>query len=525
MRDDGTGAATRRGERFKVKGTRLTRGEFLKGAGAAGAALLGGVLAGCGPLAQRLPEDYLPEGGPRMNVVVVILDSLRKDHVGAYGNGWIQTPNIDRLAKESLRFTRAYPESIPTINARRAIHTGTRSWPFKDWVVPKGEDIVLQGWQPIPEEQTTLAEVLSDNGYKTMLVTDTMHQFKPSYNMHRGFDAFDFIRGQTTDNYAPNWTFPPDVVERALLKGNVTAMRAQMQQYWANVDGTNGPRRESEEDWLSPQVFSRASEFLEIASGDDGPFFMVVDSYDPHEPWDTPEEYVSLYDDSSYGGKEPFSVIYGESDYLTDRELRRMKARYAGEVTMADRWLGHFLDKMAKLDLFENTLLVFLSDHGVAHGEHGYTGKPSYVLWPEITDVPFMIRHLGGKMVGQTSDYHASTHDVAPTILGFLGIEPPEGMQGQDLSLLFGGGDPEPRPYFTLGYNDHAWVRDETYVMFAKNDGSNPLLFDVREDPNMDRNVAGDNPDVVRSMWNDYILKDAGGPLPRYNMASPPGRS
>jgi hypothetical protein len=115
------------------RGTALTRREFLKGAGAAGAVLLGGgALSGCGPLAQRLPEDYLPEGGPRMNVVVVILDSLRKDHVGAYGNTWIQTPNIDRLAKESLRFTQAYPESIPTINARRAIHTGTRSWPFRD---------------------------------------------------------------------------------------------------------------------------------------------------------------------------------------------------------------------------------------------------------------------------------------------------------------------------------------------------------------------------------------------------------
>jgi arylsulfatase A-like enzyme len=192
---------------------------------------------------------------------------------------------------------------------------------------------------------------------------------------------------------------------------------------------------------------------------------------------------------------------------------------------MADRWLGRFLEKMEELNLFENTLLVLLSDHGVAHGEHAYTGKPSYVLWPEITDIPFIIRHPGGKMAGQASDYHASTHDVAPTILGFLGIEPSEGMQGQDLSVLFGGGNPVLRPYFTLGYNDHAWARDERYVMFAKNDGSNALLFDVHEDPNMDRDVAGDDPGVVKSMWNDYVLQDAGGPLPRYNMASPPGRA
>jgi arylsulfatase A-like enzyme len=280
--------------------------------------------------------------------------------------------------------------------------------------------------------------------------------------------------------------------------------------------GTNLGPRTSEEDWLSPKVFLRASEYLQAASEGGGPFFMVVDSYDPHEPWDTPEEYVKMYDEP-YSGKEPFSVINGPSDYLTERELRRMKARYAGEVTMADRWLGRFLKEMEELSLFENTLLVFLSDHGVALGEHGFTGKPSYALWPEITDVPFMIRHPGGKMAGKTSDYHASTHDVAPTILGFLGIEAPGQMEGQDLSVLFKSGEPEQkRDHFTLGYNDHAWARDDRYAMFAKNDGSEAKLYDLHEDPGMDNDVAGTNPEIAKQLWNDYVLGDAGGPLPRY---------
>ena len=64
---------------------------------------------------------------------------------------------------------------------------------------------------------------------------------------------------------------------------------------------------------------------------------------------------------------------------------------------MVDRWLGRFLDRMEELDLFENTLLILLSDHGVAHGEHGITGKPPYALWPELTDIVFMIRHPEGK--------------------------------------------------------------------------------------------------------------------------------
>ena len=107
----------------------LTRREFLKvaGAGTAGLAMLGTAAAGTGC-------SYLPRGGSRMNVIMVILDSLRKDHIGAYGNSNIKTPNMDAFARESLRFERAYPESLPTIPARRSIHTGLRTWPFRNWV-------------------------------------------------------------------------------------------------------------------------------------------------------------------------------------------------------------------------------------------------------------------------------------------------------------------------------------------------------------------------------------------------------
>jgi arylsulfatase A-like enzyme len=486
----------------------LTRKDFLKVAGA-GATLLGAssLSPGC---------DRQPSRKSKTNVVVVIIDSLRKDHVGAYGNTWIKTPNIDALAKESLRFTWSYPESAPTICARRAIHTGLRTWPFRDRHRYKGIDIGLWGWQPISEGQAHLAEILKINGYETLIVTDTLHQFPASMNFQLGFDVFDFIRGQTTDKYRPIWTCPPGKVSAALLKSDEPDATGSeyLRQYFANV-----AYRETERDWFAPQVFARASELLEAAS-EGQPFFLVADSYDPHAPYDPPEEYVSLYDDS-YDGPEPYLAFDGPSDYLTDRELERMKARYSAEVTMVDRWLGRFLDKMDELNLFENTLLLLLSDHGVAHGEHGYTGKPSYVLWPEVTDVPFLIRHPEGKAAGETSDYYASTHDVAPTILGFLGIEPPKPMDGEDLSVIFDGGEPKERGHFTLGYNDHAWARDEQYVMFAKNDGSNALLFDLRADPNMDKNIAVSNQDVLNRMWNDYVLADAGGPLPTYRNARP----
>src|SRR3712207_4487179 len=184
----------------------LTRRDFLKvaGTGAAGLALLGS--AGCNSFAKlptELPKDYLPQGGSRMNVVVVIIDSLRKDHLGAYGNPWIETPSLDALATESLRFRRAYPESLPSIPARRGIHTGLRSFPFRGWVKWSEDDVGLRGWQPIPRDQTTLAEILEQEGYNNLFVTDTLHQFRPFYDFHRGFGVFHFVRGQERDFYRP----------------------------------------------------------------------------------------------------------------------------------------------------------------------------------------------------------------------------------------------------------------------------------------------------------------------------------
>ena len=184
---------------------------------------------------------------------------------------------------------------------------------------------------------------------------------------------------------------------------------------------------------------------------------------------------------------------------------------------MMDHWLGRFLDKMEELGLFENTLLILLSDHGIAHGEHGILGKPPMALWPELTDVPFFIRHPEGKSAGEVSDHYASTHDVAPTVLGFLGIEPEQPMDGQDLSVFLDGERPEERRHFTLGYHHFVWARDDRYVMFSRYDGTLARLYDLGEDPALKNDVAGERPYVVRRMFDDYVLKDAGGPLPHYD--------
>jgi arylsulfatase A-like enzyme len=444
-----------------------------------------------------------------MNVILVILDSLRKDHVGAYGNPWIKTPNLDALADESLRFTRAYPESIPTIPARRAIHTGLRTWPFRNWDPPPGETFMPAGWQRIPEDQTTLSEVLFNNDFHTVLLSDTEHLFKATMNFQRGFMVYDWIRGQERDRFRPTMTVPEEEVAKRVVPGNSRSMVDKVRQYVANT-----AERESEEDWFAPRVFTMASEFLRTAARGQ-PFFLVVDCFDPHEPWDPPQNYISRYDEG-YDGPEPIVPEYSDAGWISDRELERMRALYSAEVTMVDRWLGKFLDDLDSASFAQDTLLLLLSDHGVALGEHNATGKPFWALWPELTDIVFYIRHPEGKGAGQTSDYYASTHDVAPTILGFLGIEPQNPMEGTDLSVILDGGEPDPREHFTLGYDEYVWTRDESYVMVSRNDGKEARLYNLRVDPAMNRDLAPEQPDVVKQMFEGYVLEDAGGPLPRY---------
>ncbi len=461
--------------------------------GAAGASLLGA--AGCSVdsiprfVARRAPS------GSAMNVILVVLDSLRKDHVGAYGNDRIKTPTLDAVAWEGLRFTRSHPDAMPTLPARRAIHTGMRTFPL---AAP------AYGWTSIPADQPTLAETLQRAGYRTFLVTDTYHQFR--MNFGRGFDVYRQIRGQERDPYKDPSSISEEAMRRRYL---ILGEGKKARQYLANVQG-----RKREEDWFAPKVFLGAMDLLEEARRSE-PFFLVADSYDPHEPWDPPKEYADLYDEG-YEGREPLNDNYGKDDYLTDRQLLRMRALYAAEVTMADRWLGNFLQKAHELDVMQNTLLVVVSDHGHAFGEHGYTGKPAYALWSELTDTVHLIRHPEGNAAGQASDHFASTHDVAPTILGALGIPPLRPMEGQDLSVLFDGKDPEGRDHFTSGYGGYVWARDQHYVMFSGKDGSEPKLYDAQSDPRQERNLADDDPDTVRRMFEDYVLKDARGSPPTF---------
>ena len=137
-----------------------------------------------------------------MNIICICLDTFRADIIGQgkkYSHA--PTPNLDAFAAESIRFAQAFGEGQPTLQIRRGLFTGMRSFPWRYNFDRRGHWHHASGWHKIPPEQDTIAEVLLERGYLTALIADTYHMFKPTMNFSRGFAHLDFIRGQESDNW------------------------------------------------------------------------------------------------------------------------------------------------------------------------------------------------------------------------------------------------------------------------------------------------------------------------------------
>jgi len=450
------------------------------------------------------------------NVVLVIFDSLRKDCIGAYGSppwGEVKTPHLDALASESLRFTRVYPESLPTLPTRRAVYTGRNVYPFHDADFRlKGDFVGAPGWGPIPEEQDTLAEMLRESGYRTGLIADVYHMFKPSKNFSRGFDQWMFLRGQEGDPQRSGPAITPEELEKWVPAELINEQRLGfMRQCVKNMHG-----RTHEEDYFSAQVLIEAARWLE-ENRDAERFFLCVESFDPHEPWFVPEHYRRMYDDSD--GREQVMSSYDDVTSWAPELVHRTRANYSGSVTMCDRWLGHLYEAMRTLGLLENTLLIVTSDHGHSIGDEGYMGKRGYPSEPAVFDIPLIIRHPDGAGAGTASDLLLQHTDITAAILDFAGAEAREPLDGRPFlkPALEGKGGLALRDHVTVGWGGAVTVIDDRWWLNVKVDGSGPFLYDLEAPDPRKKNAADDHADVVQRMFQ-MAMDDAHGGLPDYVM-------
>jgi len=465
-----------------------------------------------------------------MNIILVIFDSLRKDCVNAYGDappwGKVQTPHFDAFARQSLMLTRAYPESLPTLPARRAIYTGNRVYPFHnaDFRL-KGDFVGAPGWGPIPEDQDTLAEILSQAGYRTALIADVYHMFKPSKNFWRGFDQWTFLRGQEVDRARSGPHLTPEEIGYWLpkeMRGKGQARLDFIQQCIMNIHD-----RRLEEDYFAPRVLREAARWLE-ENQDADKFFLVVESFDPHEPWLVPPHYRRMYLQEE--GHEQVVSAYGDVSDLDEALLIRTQANYSAEVTMCDRWFGYFMESMRVLGLLEDTMVIFTSDHGHSIGDRNYLGKRGYPSGPEVFDVPLMVRFPGAEHAGRRSDMFVMHHDITAAVLEAAGVEPPKPIDGVPFLQDAIEGRASPRDHATVGWGSTVTVITEKWWFNCKVDGTGVLLYDLEADDPFARNVGDEHPDVVNALFAQAV-EDAGGGFPDWlldlarNQADAPGCS
>ena len=239
-----------------------------------------------------------------------------------------------------------------------------------------------------------------------------------------------------------------------------------------------------ERDFFAPRVFATAIETLNDLAAEARPWFLYVDSFEIHEPFDVPDSYVALYSDEDMS--DPTLVYwprYGRVDAgesaLDERQLAFLRARYAATLTMTDRWLGYLLERIDDLGLWEDTCVILTTDHGFYLGEHGWVGKPYCPTYNVLAHTPLIIYDpaLGG---GQPESVRSLTAavDVHATVLDALGCDPTDSVHGRSLLPIMRGEDDRVRNWSLYGVwgrmvniTDGEW----TYMRAAALPTSEPL--------------------------------------------------
>ena len=455
-------------------------------------------------------------GGPEeidcrsMNVLWIVSDTFRQDHLGAYGKKPdIRTPALDFLASRSVRFDRHYVSAFPTMPARADFATGRWTMSF-------------MGWEPLPDDVETLAELLSENGVHTAATVDTPFYIRRGMNYDRGFQSFRMHAGQQTSFVR---------VGNQSLKDQAEARDTRDD--WRYESDTN-----------VAQTAIKAMQWLERHYKED--FFLLVDVWDPHEPWEAPLYYTKLYMPDYSGEEVPAAYGYWRDvPGMTEEKVRKAHAAYCGEVTLVDTWLGNLLGMVERMGLMDNTAIIFTSDHGFYYGEHGLFGKMNLAkrpdatpeqfiqaaapwdrspLYEEVTLVPLLV-YVPGVAPGAYGGL-TSAVDLMPTVLDLMGQEIPPWVGGRSLLPTVQDRStpgreftittvPFANPGDPVRSVDHVRrnllvspvttiTADEWALLYAPE--GNSELYNLASDPQQQHNVIDDRPEVAKEL-HKYLVK------------------
>ena len=365
------------------------------------------------------------------NVVVILLDSLGRHHVGAYGGREFDTPQLDHFARGAIQFLSHHTGALPCIPARHDLWCGV-------W------DFLWRPWGSIELWDESLPALLREQGIITKLVSDHPHLFESGgENYHVDFTAWEYLRGHEGDPWRtradPSWQGAPNFGRGRLP-----------------YDNSRGWFR-GEEDFPGPRTMAEAARWLKEEAPSDGRFFLLVDEFDPHEPFDTPEPWASRYDPDWEGPPlvwPPYCRDGVARGVLTPRQVVQLRAQYGAKLSMIDHWLGKVLVALEERGRAGDTAVVVMTDHGLYLGEHDLFGKPAAPLYAPLTHMPLLIRWPG--LPPRSVDALTTTVDLYATLLDWFGVAVPRLTHGRSLLPLLRGEATSHHPWILTG----VWGRE-----------------------------------------------------------------
>jgi arylsulfatase A-like enzyme len=372
-------------------------------------------------------------------VLLISIDTLRADRLGCYGYAKPTTPALDAFSKDAILFRQAFSQAPSTLPSHASIFTS---------LLPGQHGALLSKRSSLSPSFITIAEALKQAGYTTAAYHGG-GQMNERFGLAQGFDTYAEIEGPFGDT-----------------------VRAAM-------------------DWLGALRQER--------------FFLFLHTYAVHHPYTPSEDSLRLFE-TDYDGPLPREVridllrqINSRALEVSPRDLAHVSSTYDAEIRETDDALGSLLAFLKREQLYDSTAIVFTSDHGEEMGEHGRVGWHSHTLYDELLHVPLLIKLPGSKLGGSVVDDVVRSIDIAPTLLGILGLPPVTAFAGTDLSRFFGRRiDPK---LTVVSQRDGKRESLATAVRTERWKLNGARLFDLESDPREQQAVPmGSHPEVRRAL-------------------------
>lgn len=376
-----------------------------------------------------------------MKTVLLIMDTLNRAYLPAYGDTQTIAPNFQRLQEKTMCFENFYCCSMPCMPARREMHTGRPNF-------------LHRSWSPLEPFDSSVIRDLKETGIYTHMITDHYHYWEVGgYGYLNQYNSMEMIRGQQGDLWIPfvgQVDYPPNLSKRAGSDN-------------FNHDWVNRQVVKSKDDLPTAKVFAKGLDFLEENHGKDD-WFLTMESFSPHEPFFTTEDFLSLYpeEDSEQLMDWP---DYGKNN-LSPEITKQVVRKYRAMISMVDFYLGKVLDCFDKYNLWDSTALIVYTDHGFLLGEHECLGKNIMSPYEELTHLPFFMHDPRYPAQGTRVEGLAQSLSLAPTIADLFSISAPKGCINNSLKELYKDGIQQFDSVIFGVFGAQIGITDGRYVLF-----------------------------------------------------------